>query len=293
MEITEANLDNVEELLDFVVTRTPLADRAMIRGAFGRGATSYLRALTVRGDDGMLAGLGTGLEFPGTPAGMRLIHIRTRADLGGRGIGGRLFGELLEDLGDTTRLGTGVFDDDDRSLAVARHWGFEVAQLSITTSADLSSASWPTPASGLRLEACDDLSFDDDDAVEAMLLASQTNPEFDLGAVTSLGSLRTMPIAGQRLVAAIARLDTRPAAISVAVADGDQMHVLYTGVDRTLRGRGLGLLTKQALHAHARDLGIRRALTDNEEHNAGIRHVNDQLGYTRFSGMHWLLRDWP
>jgi len=88
-------------------------------------------------------------------------------------------------------------------------------------------------------------------------------------------------------------LRSHRAAVSVAIADDDQMHVVYTGVDRTLRGRRLGLLTKQALHAHARDLGIRRALTDNEEHNTGIRHVNDQLGYTRFSGMYWLRRGWP
>ena len=29
-------------------------------------------------------------------------------------------------------------------------------------------------------------------------------------------------------------------------------------------------------------------MTDNEEHNAGIRHVNEALGYQRCFGTYWL-----
>jgi hypothetical protein len=59
------------------------------------------------------------------------------------------------------------------------------------------------------------------------------------------GLARERGAAGQRIVAVLARLDGRPAAISFAVADGDEMHVRYTGVDRDLRGRALGRRTKE------------------------------------------------
>jgi GNAT superfamily N-acetyltransferase len=105
--------------------------------------------------------------------------------------------------------------------------------------------------------------------------------------------LREAPTAGQRPIAVLTRVERRPAAISFAVADGDQMHVMYTGVDPSLRGRALGRTTKEFLHAYARDLGIRIALTDNEESNAGIRHVNDQLGYIPHSAWNWLVQSVP
>ena len=43
-----------------------------------------------------------------------------------------------------------------------------------------------------------------------MLLASQTNPEFELGLVLSLTSFRETPAPGQRPVAALARVDGHP-----------------------------------------------------------------------------------
>jgi GNAT superfamily N-acetyltransferase len=108
--------------------------------------------------------------------------------------------------------------------------------------------------------------------------------------VLSLTSLRETPALGQRPVAVLGRVDGRPAAISFAVADGDQMHVIYTGVDPGRRGRGLGRRTKELLHAHARELGVRTAFTDNDEENPGIRRVNDRLGYTRHSATSWMMR---
>jgi hypothetical protein len=189
-----------------------------------------------------------------------------------------------------SRLVACVLDGDQTSLDVARHWGFIPEQLSVTTSVAVTAAVPPEPTGGVTFEACDDLVFRDGGAVEAMLLASQTNPEFELGLVQTLTGFREIPAPGQRAVAVLTRVEGRPAAISFAVADGDQMHVAYTGVGPSLRGRALGRLTKEFLHAHARDLGVRMALTDNEESNAGIRHVNDQLGYARHSAWHWLMR---
>jgi GNAT superfamily N-acetyltransferase len=234
-----------------------------------------------REPDGALAGVGVARTSSDLPAGALFVIVSTRADFGRRGLGSRIYAAALVEPGDdVTRLVGCVLDGDRASMDVALHWGFERKQTSITNACVLDDAASVEPPGGVSVEVCDDLTFADDQAVEEMLLASQTNPEFDLGLVLTLSGLRESPAPGQRPVAVLTRVEGRPAAISFALGDGDQMHVMYTGVDPTLRGRALGRLTKEFLHAHAHDLGIRMALTDNDETNAGIRHIKDQLGYS-------------
>ena len=290
--ISEATLPaETEEIVAFVLERQPLIDSALVRSSLDPATALSLRCLTTRGPSGGLATVGLAALGPGMPEGWRFMMVLTRADLAGQGHASRMYAELLAGLeDDVTTLATGVIAEDEVSVAVARGWGYQVQQLSISSTCDLSTAEPPPPTDGCSFEACDDLTFDDEEAVEAMLLASQTNPEFELGMVNSLESLRRSPAGSQSPVAALARVDGRPAAISFAVGDGDAMHVFYTGVAPDLRGRALGRATKQFLHAHARDRGIRTAYTDNEEHNAGIRHVNDQLGYVRHYGSYWMAR---
>lgn len=295
VEITAARLpDDADEFISFVTTISPLTDRAILRSALVPETAAFLRVLMARRSDGALAGVAVGRAGSNLPAGALFAIVRVRPDVKRQGVGSRLYARLLADLPeDLTRLATGVFADDEASLAVARHWGFESVGLSVTTTVDVSGASAPTPVAGLTLEARDDLRFDDEEAVEAMLLDSQTNPEFELGLVLSLTSFRETPAPGQRPLAALARVDGHPAAISFAVADGDQMHVIYTGVDPARRGRAIARRTKEFLHAHASDQGIRTVLTDNDEENPGIRHVNDQLGYASHSSTCWMMRPRP
>lgn len=47
---------------------------------------------------------------------------------------------------------------------------------------------------------------------------------------------------------------------------------------------------KQEIHRLAYDAGARTCATDNEEHNSGIRHVNEALGYAKVSGSYWMQR---
>ena len=47
---------------------------------------------------------------------------------------------------------------------------------------------------------------------------------------------------------------------------------------------------KEQLHARAARLGIPSLVTDNEENNAGIRHVNEQMGYLKTHGVYRLRR---
>lgn len=292
VRIHEASLpDQAEEIVAFVAERQPLIDSGLVRSSLDPATALSLRCLTTRPESDGLGSLGIAASNAGMPEGWRFMMVLTREDLAGQGHASRMHDELLAGLeDDVTTLATGVIAEDEVSVAVARGWGYEVQQLSITSACDLTSAAPPVPMAGCSFEVCDDLVFDDEEAVEAMLLASQTNPEFELGMVSSLASLRKAPAGGQSSVAALARVDGRPAAISCAIVDGDEMHVFYTGVDPALRGRALGRATKQLLHAHARDLGIRTAYTDNEEHNAGIRHVNDQLGYVRRYGSYMMAR---
>ena len=61
-----------------------------------------------------------------------------------------------------TKLGSGVFDDDQRSLAVARHWGFEIEKHAIESSlalADVASLPQSPLPPGVTLHEVPDLQF--------------------------------------------------------------------------------------------------------------------------------------
>lgn len=295
VEIAEARLpEDVEEVVDLVVARTPAQDRVILRSDLDPGTAVSLRVLVARDPAGGLAGAALARTSVDQPPGSLLVLVTTRQDMSGRGLGSRLFAEARAGAGpDVTRLVTCVRDGDAVAEAVARHWGFEHRQTSVTAACALSGAtavSGPAMPPGVSVVTCDDLRFDDEDAVAGMLRASQTNPEADLGLEVTLPGLRAMPSAGQRPLAVVTRIGGRPVAISFAVADGDQMHLVYTGVDPAHRGRALARTTKQALHVHARELGVRTALTDNDQGNTGMRRVNEQLGYVPHSAWHWMMR---
>ena len=295
MEIREAPVLPLDEATAFVHDRVPLLDTGIVRTTIDPATTEHVRFWEAR-DDGALVGLAFVGRPTTFPEAWRFTYVATRRDLTGQRLGSRLWSTARVEVdAGAEQLVTVVFDDDEPAAAAARAWGFTLQQHSVTSELDLTHIR--TLASdagdGVTFHAADDLRFDDEDAVTAMVNASQTNPEAEVGLVGTLDGWRSAPGAGQRLVAVVARVDGRPAAISVAVADGDEMHVNYTGVDPSLRGRALGRRTKEFLHSHAAGLGIRLAITDNEDDNAGIRHVNEQLGYVRRSGSSWLMAPGP
>jgi len=292
MEITAARLPtDTNAIIDFVASRNPKQDLVNFRSDLNVDTAWSLKAVVAREHNHTLSGFGLARAASNLPAGAVFVIVITRRDLGGQGVARRLFAAVLADIAeDVSGLVTCVMEGDQTSLDVARHWGFQTQQVSVTTSVALADAPKPEARPGVIVEVCDELSCADHEAVEAMLLASQTNPEAELGLMLTLASLRDSVAPRQRPVAVLTRCDGHPAAMSFGIADGEQMHVVYTGVDPAWRGRGLGRLTKQFLHAHARDVGVRLAFTSNEEGNTGIRHINDQLGYTHHSSWHWLMR---
>lgn len=238
--------------------------------------------------DGRLVGLG----FIGHPQPMPpdwlAMRVLVAPDMRGRGVGRALHARLrtlAPDEGVTLRCA--VFDSDPRDLEVARHWGFEVVQLSYTSALPLDSLPPASPLPpGVTVEPTRDLEFPDAAEVEAMYDRSQTNPE-RAQFVGDLAFLRSFASPSEAL-GAVLRIGGRPAALTWAVTEGAAVHVIYTGVDPAYRGRGYGALLKDRLHRMAREAGAAECRTNNEEHNAGIRRVNADLGYQVRFGEYWL-----
>ena len=222
---------------------------------------------------------------------LRVIVAREHED---SGVGSALRASLLPRVPSTiTTLGTGVYDDDERSLAVARHWGFEIEKHGIESSLDLGEGPQVPPVlpAGVTLDEVPDLQFPDADAVERMLRASQTNPEAALGFVMTLDGFGTMLGADEEPVCVIARVDGVPAAITFGGVQAGALSIAYSGVDPTYRGRGLMRVVKQRAHVVAARLGATVSNTTNEEQNVGIRRINADLGYVVRSGVYRMVQE--
>jgi GNAT superfamily N-acetyltransferase len=241
-----------------------------------------------------LLGFAALVERDGLPPGHRMARLYVDRGAEDRGVGSALAAGLRGSIDPgATVVRTRVCDDDPRSLAVARHWGLEVEQHSLVSSTPLADQPEVTAPPGVRLEACPGLTPRDQRAVEAMLLASQTNPEAQRGLRFTLGGLRRVAGADEVPVAVLARVDGRPAALCVGAVAGDVLRISWTGVGPIYRGRGLGRLVKQEAHRLAAAAGATRAVTENEEHNTGIRRVNASLGYRVEHGLLWLAAPVP
>ena len=229
----------------------------------------------------------------GMPDSWRGVRVFVRRDHEARGIGSMLFTAATACLdAEAGRLTSAVFDDEERALAVARHWGLEVLEHSITSRLDLSETGPPPiPPPDVTVEECGDLVFDDEAAVVACLTASQTNPEAAAGLMIDLALLRGWVGSDEVAIGSLVRVDGRPVAISHGSVSGQSLHLTYTGVDPAFRGRGLAALAKGHAHAWAQEAGATESMTDNEADNTGIRHVNESLGYQPAYGTYWLRRD--
>jgi GNAT superfamily N-acetyltransferase len=286
---TDVDLDRVVALL---LRRCPHLSRALVEAPVLDPATEE-RVLLLA--DGPRGPAGVGLQFhpTGLPAGLRWrIVVVDEPDLG-TGLGGQLHRALENASAEVTAAAAEVLDIDAHALAVAARWGYRRTQQSVTVGRSLVGVDTPTLPSGVTAEISPGLDFADEAAVEAMHDASQTNPEREHHGPATLATLRGYAAGGVTPVGVLLRdADRRPVAISYAVVAGAEAQVVYTGVDPGSRGRGLAGLAKQVLHAEAARVGATTALTDNEEGNAGIRRVNELLGYQRVTGRVWLRKDY-
>ena len=116
------------------------------------------------------------------------------------------------------------------------------------------------PPDGVTLDAADDLAFADDDAVDAMFAASQTNPEARNNHLMTLAEIRKYVFPGERGIVCLARVDgsaRRVCASRSPATAGTRGASPTPGWTRRFRGRGLGRLVKQHVHHRAHESGVR------------------------------------
>jgi GNAT superfamily N-acetyltransferase len=278
----------VDEIVDLTCARLPHLSAAEARWVFEAGDRIQSRAVIEALDahDRLVAWAATAHPVF-APAGRSFLRVVVSAEHEGRGLGSALRAAAVEQVPEgTTMLVSGVFDDEPRSLEVARHWGFSIDEHAIESELPLVDLPEPDLPDGVTLHESPDFDFDDREAVEEMLLRSQTNPEAEQGWVFDLAKLASFVGPNETPVCVLARLDGAPAGITTgSVAEG-VLTIAYSGIDPPLRGRGLMRLVKQRAHLVAAQAGATVSRTNNEEHNTGIRHVNARLGYTVTSGVY-------
>ena len=126
--------DDVDWAVGFLLDWDPGLPPEAWRRIVTAEAAPMLRAIVAE-LDGERIGFGgvnvpEGLPYP-------FISVLVAADHRGRGLGARMFAELLP-LVDRADVGSGMPDHDEHSLAIARHWGFEVLGHGIDSVLDLS-----------------------------------------------------------------------------------------------------------------------------------------------------------
>ncbi|HWJ82371.1 MAG TPA: GNAT family N-acetyltransferase [Nocardioides sp.] len=292
-EFSETDPAAHEPLVDLHVSRVAGLRRSEAEFWFNnRPNTRYFHVRTAHvGDE--LAGWGLSQQPVFFPPEFALVWVVVAREHGGRGIGRALYDELLTTVPEgVDTIGTGVRDNDPESVAVAEAHGFVVNQHGINSELLLTDLPEPVSVAGLTYEDVSDLVFPDEEAVEAMLRDSQTNPEAAVGIISTLESFR--PYQRTRdFLAVLARLDGEPAAIIAGDISDRVLDIHYTGVGQRFRGRNIGFALKQFAHRVAAERGATSSFTTNEESNTGIRHVNARLGYQVVGGMYRLRRPFP
>ncbi len=283
--------DDLRAMIALAVERCPHFEPWTISGLFS-GAVER-DTVAVAHDEDRLAGFGLSVHFRGSPDHQRSVLVMVDDRDAGAGLGHDLHERCLASHPDSvTDVRTRVFDGDEVAMAVARHWGYESVQLSITSRVELGVVPAPVPPDGVTLEAIDELRVGDQEALDTLVAVSQTNPETANNHLLTPDEMRHWVFPDERPVISLARVDGRPAAfcLGIVAREGDEGGVGFTGVDPRFRGRGLGRLVKEHVHHRAAGLGIRVLSTDNEQHNHGIRRLNESLGYVPVFGVHRMRR---
>jgi GNAT superfamily N-acetyltransferase len=251
-------------------------DEAHVR-AIARGELVPVPRFEVAEVDGAVAGAALVLAPPFLPPALRMTQLIVAPEHRRSGIGSALLDDVIGSLNTGITMMGVVRDDDPASLTTVEHWGFTAKMHGIASALPLTGKeTYPTAPDGVTVSVStrwDNLPSDMDSAY----LDSDTSPENDVLGTTEITSWRSM---FRRPLIVYALSDGHVAAMAVAnrQANGDLL-VVYTGVPKAYRRRGLARLVKEHLHAAAANRGFDRVTTQNEERNTSIRALNDALGY--------------
>jgi GNAT superfamily N-acetyltransferase len=210
------------------------------------------------------------------------------ADRRGEGIGGAMWQDLLAATGSATTIHASVAVGDDRSLAIAKHWGLSVYQTPIDSVITFDGR--PSPARlpvGFRIEFLDDVRNLGRADLDRLLLAADTSPEADETGTHGMAGFDPTP---SPVLGVVLHDADGPVGVVFTLTEGTAGHVLFTGIHPDFRGRGLARALKEAAHLAAYDRGVRRLTTSNEESNSAIRRLNESMGYQRLSAAHRVRR---
>ncbi|MDZ5622842.1 GNAT family N-acetyltransferase [Nocardioides sp. HM23] len=289
VEIREPDLSSYEPLVQLRVDRLPRVRRAQAEWPFVHAEEMAYLDFRAAYDGGALVGWANALRGRWFPPGIAMISVTVARQHERRGVGGALYRTLLASLPpEIETIGAAIDDAETESLDIARTHGFEVTQHGIESELELVDLPEPQPGAGVTLEDVSSLEFPDEDAVEALLRDSQTNPEAAEGFVSTLGSFREISAKAEHGIAALARVDEAPAAIIIGDIEQGVLGIAYTGVGRAYRGRDLAFTLKQYGHVLAAEAGATVCHTMNEESNVGIRRINAKLGYQVVGGAYRL-----
>lgn len=286
MQITTPDPATYDAMLDLQLARMPRWERAATSGLFTQADIWEFRNFRAAYVDDELVGWGFTARPIVFPADWAILSVTVTEAQEGRGVGSALRAELTTTLPETAATLVALVDDlDERSLAVAKRWGYTVGQHAIKSQLDLVDLPEPDLPAGVTIEDVTGLEFPDADAVDAMLVDSQTNPEaVQNGILSRLADVRVEQAELDHPFAVLARVEGVPAAIITGEIKDAILLIHYTGVGQDFRGRNLGLVLKQAAHLQAAAAGAARSYTTNEASNAGIRHINAKLGYQVVAG---------
>jgi GNAT superfamily N-acetyltransferase len=236
-------------------------------------------------EQGEVLGIGRVQRHPGaTPSVLVQVH----PDHRGRGVGRMLLDRLLAVAGEEDL--TGLVNGDDRSLAVAGHWGFLPERELRVSSADPRTVPdpGPTPAgfevvtlekAGARaVWSCFEATAADDPSG-----LTRTEPWEDY-----VATQWDHPLHRPDLGSAVLTGGTVVAFSQVEVA-GDRAWTTMTGCRSEHRGRGLATLAKAHTLRALAAAGVTRCSTGNDESNAAMLAVNARLGYRPSASM-WSAR---
>lgn len=226
-------------------------------------------------EDGEVLGIGRVRRHEGDDPG---VMVQVHPDHRGRGVGRLLLDRLVavvpgEEL---TTLANG----DDRSLAVAAHWGFTRGREHRVSSADPRTSPPPGPTpDGLRMSSLRDAGAR---AVWACLDATAADDPSGLSRRMPFEEFLANdwqgPLCRADLGRAVLSGGTVLAYSQVDVA-GDRAWSTMTGCLPGHRGRGLATLAKAHMMRALAAAGVRTCATGNDEENRAMLAVNARLGY--------------
>jgi len=126
VEIREASAADRSDVTTLALGRCPDTEPWMIDLLFTDSLAFDAFVVAVDGDE--VVGFGYSGNIPGTPAPQRSTYVAVAATHDDAGLGSRIYRHCRAAHDESvTDLRSRVFDDDPRSLAIAKHWGFEVS----------------------------------------------------------------------------------------------------------------------------------------------------------------------